>query len=322
MSLKTAIKTLAIVTTVGMFLVLVMGSAVTNTGSEQGCGHSWPLCRGQLIPQMAVKTAIEFSHRAIVGVVTPLILALAAGALYLYPRRRETRVLAALMVGFLFAQAGLGAWAVMYPQLSAVLALHFGVSLISFASVLLTTIFIFEADRAEKLRDRAVPDGFRWTVWAVAIYSYGVIYLGAYVRHTNADDTCRGWPVCKPGRLPSLSSPAGTNMVHRLAAGLLVLAILGLVLWSYRLRQIRPDLYRASITALATVLLQASAGAAVVLTRVDLFSALAHAAMAGLLFGSLAYLCVHVLPRWETASRSAPKAILASSAADAATMRR
>src|SRR5947209_8757838 len=111
MSLKAAVKSLGIVTTVGMFLVLVMGSTVTNTGSEQGCGHSWPLCRGQLIPQMAVKTAIEFSHRAIVGIVTPLILALAVGALYLYPRRKEVRVLTALMVGFLFAQAGLGAWA-------------------------------------------------------------------------------------------------------------------------------------------------------------------------------------------------------------------
>jgi heme a synthase len=322
MSLKNAVKTLAIVTTVGMFLVLVMGAAVTNTGSEQGCGHSWPLCRGQLIPQMAVKTAIEFSHRAIVGVVTPLILALAGATLYLYPRRVESRVLAALMVGFLFAQAGLGAWAVMYPQLSAVLALHFGVSLISFASVLLTTIFIFEADGAEKLRDRPIPERFRWAAWGVAAYSYVVIYLGAYVRHTNADDTCRGWPACKPGALPSLTTPAGTNMLHRFAAGLLMLGVIGLVLWSYRLRGTRPDLFWATTAALVSVLLQASVGVVVVLTRVDLFSALAHAAMAGVLFGSLAYLCAHVLPRWETARQAAPKAILASSGADPATIRR
>jgi heme A synthase len=45
------------------------------------------------------------------------------------------------------------------------------------------------------------------------------------------------------------------------------------------------------------VTLQGASGAVVAFTRVDLFSALAHAGFIGLLFGSLTYLCMHTLPR-------------------------
>src|SRR5579884_367406 len=103
---------LSVVASCGMFVVLVMGALVTNTGSAQGCGGSWPLCHGQFIPEMATATLIEFSHRAVTGVESMLVLALAAGTLWLYRRRRETRVLVPLMVLFLFLQAALGGLAV------------------------------------------------------------------------------------------------------------------------------------------------------------------------------------------------------------------
>ncbi len=320
--MKSIIKTLGIVTTIGMFLVLVMGATVTNTESEQGCGHSWPLCRGQFIPQFAVATAIEFAHRADAAVETILILALAAGALYLYRQRREVQILVPLMVGFLFVQAGLGAWAVVYPQMAVAIALHFGVSLVAFASVALTTIFLFEAEGAERVRDHPVPTGFRSAVWGVTGYSYAVVYLGAYVRHTNAALSCSGWPLCNGSVIPVLRGAVATNLIHRMAAGLLVLAILWLVVWTWRTRSTRPDLYRGSLLALATVMLQSLSGAVVVLSRLDLFSALAHAALAGLMFGSLAYLCVHVLPRRVPRLEMARRAAVSHTAADPAAMRR
>jgi cytochrome c oxidase assembly protein subunit 15 len=269
-----------------------------------------------------VQTAIEFAHRADAAVETMLILALAAGALYLYRDRREIRVLVALMVAFLFLQAGLGAWAVMEPQLAVALALHFGVSLIAFASVLLTTVYLFEADSPEELRDRPVPLAFRRAVWAVTGYSYIVVYLGAYVRHVNADEACSGWPLCNGKIGSALSGDVGANFGHRLAAGLLVLAILALAAWSRRLRQTRPDLYLGSLLAGAAVLLQAAAGAAVTLTRVDLFSALAHAGGAGLLFASLTYVCMHVLPARRPAVRAERRSALPQPVSDPALLQR
>jgi cytochrome c oxidase assembly protein subunit 15 len=293
--MKRTARALGVVATIGMFIVLIMGSTVTSTGSEHGCGRSWPLCHGQLIPQMAVSTAIEFSHRAVVGVESVLILAFAALALFVY-RRRDVQILALLMVAFLFLQAGLGAWAVMAPQLTAVLALHFGVSLIAFASVLLTTVVLFEAEGAEGLRQVPIPRSYRAFVLGLAAFSYVVVYLGAYVRHTNADEACRGWPLCNGQVVPQLSGLVLNIFLHRLAALLLIAGILALLWWSSRLRATRPDLFRASVLAVVLVLLQALSGAIVVATDVDLFSALLHAALIGLLFSDLMYLCVHLLP--------------------------
>jgi cytochrome c oxidase assembly protein subunit 15 len=198
------------------------------------------------------------------------------------------------MVFFLFLQAGLGAWAVMQPQSAAALALHFGVSLLAFASVLLTTVVLFELDGAALVRNSPVPHRFRTALWAVTGYSYVVVYLGAYVRHANADDGCKGWPTCNGAIIPQFHDKVAANFVHRCAAGVLVVAILALCVWAWRNRAERPDLYWGSAFALLFVLLQAFAGALVAWTDMDLFSALAHAALVALMFGSLSYLCLHV----------------------------
>ncbi|GAC1406031.1 MAG: heme A synthase [Chloroflexota bacterium] len=303
--MKTILKALGVVATVGMFLVLVMGAAVTNTGSARGCGQDWPLCKGKFIPEFAMTTVVEFSHRVAAATETMLIIPLAIGAFYLYGRRREIRLLASLMVAFLFLQAGLGAWAVMYPQMSAVLALHFGVSLVAFASVLLTTVVIFEADGSDAVRDQPMPQSLRWYAWALALYTYVVVYLGALVRHTDADLACKGWPLCNGQLIPHVTRVVATAFVHRVAAAILVALIVGLVAWTWRVRIDRPDLARASLIILGLVVVQSIAGAAVVWTRGDIFSTLAHAGIVGLMFGAITYLCLHTTRRSAVAVRTA-----------------
>lgn len=45
-------------------LVILWGAVVRATGSGAGCGSHWPLCNGEVVPQVAaVETAIEFFHR-------------------------------------------------------------------------------------------------------------------------------------------------------------------------------------------------------------------------------------------------------------------
>jgi cytochrome c oxidase assembly protein subunit 15 len=298
MGLRRATKWLATVTAVGMFVVLVMGSTVTVTGSGEGCGASWPLCNGRFIPEFAVATAIEYSHRAVTGAEGILILATAVGALAFWRRRIEVRILVPVMLFFLFLQAGLGAAAVLYPTSDEILALHFGISLIAFASVLLTALLINGIDRGfDALRDRLVPVGVRWATWGLAIYTYGVVYLGAYVRHTDASLACLDWPLCQGSVFPGFTGPVGTVFSHRLAAAVLTLGVGWLCAWCWRRRVVRPDLARAAVIALTTLLAQAATGAAVVFTRLNLFSSLGHSAVVTLYFGALTYLCLNVLPR-------------------------
>ena len=301
LSWQGATRTLAVVASVGMFAVLVMGTVVTNTGSAQGCGRDWPLCRGKFIPEFAVKTFIEFSHRAVTGVEGMLIVALAVGALAFWRRRRETQVLVPLMLAFLLLQSVLGALAVKYPETPAVLAAHFGISLIALASVVLVSTVIWEARGADALRDRPLPRGFVWSTWGLIAFTYLVVYVGAYVRHKGISLACPDWPLCQGAIVPQLAGATGFArgivLLHRYSAAALVVATVALFLWARRLRRGRPDLYWGTLAALVTLAGQALAGAWLVASRLSLFSTLTHAALVALYFCALSYLCLHTLPR-------------------------
>src|SRR5699024_8738110 len=58
------VKWLAVVSTIGMMFILLGGALVTKTDSCAGCGKSWPLCDGELIPSnITPDLTIEFIHR-------------------------------------------------------------------------------------------------------------------------------------------------------------------------------------------------------------------------------------------------------------------
>ena len=300
------VKFIAIAAAVGMFIVLVQGSLVTDTGSADGCGNDWPLCNGEFVPQMAVSTAIEYSHRLVVSIETVLILLSAAGALLYWRQRVEVRVLAPLMVLFLFAQAALGAAAVKWPQSSGVLALHFGVSLIAFATTVLTAVFIHEIGSRDRLRDVRLPRYFAWAVWGLLGYTYLVVYIGAYVNHSNASLACADWPLCNGQVYPGFRGLVGVAFGHRLAALVLLSLTVALLFWAVRVRAARPDLYWGAVVAFALVIAQAISGALVVETRLDVFAAMLHGIVVSLFFGTLAYMALKVLPRPAVAVAEAP----------------
>lgn len=295
-TLREILKPLSWVTTVGMFVVVLMGATVTNTSSAEGCGRSWPLCNGQLIPEFAVSTLIEFSHRAVTGVETVLVLAFAAGVWLKYGHAKPARVLAILMVGGLFLQAGMGAWAVLYPQSALVIALHFGISLVAFASVLLATIYIREAEGGFRRWARPVSTTYRRLAWAATLYLLVVVYLGAYVRHAGLELACLDWPLCNGKVFPGFTGAAAIVFAHRFAALIAIGVLCWLAIQSWRIRRSRPDLALNSVVAVGLILLQSLSGALVVFTRLGLWSALAHAGIMALLFGSACAICLAVLP--------------------------
>jgi cytochrome c oxidase assembly protein subunit 15 len=291
------VRRLAIVTAVTMFIVYALGTLVTTTGSGHGCGDSWPLCRGQFVPEFAISTAIEFTHRVATAAVTVLVLATAFGVLWLWRSRLELRILAPLMVVALFAEAGLGAALVLLPASPVLLAIHFGASLVLFGSVLLTALIVNELGGWDRLRDHVVAPGFRILVFALALYTYVVGYLGAYMRLRGAELSCRGWPACNGQIIPTFSGYVGIAFTHRVAAFVLLAGTVWLFVWARSLRATRPDLYRGSFWALMAVIAQVFAGGLVALTQVARYSQLIHAGLVALLFGALIYVCLQTLPR-------------------------
>jgi cytochrome c oxidase assembly protein subunit 15 len=305
--LAQALRWLAVVAAIGMCFVLQQGTLVTNSGSAAGCGNTWPLCHGQVLPEFSgvggAATLIEFTHRVAVPIESTLIIVLAASMLWLWWQRWEARILAPAMIVFLFLQAILGALAVAFPTSAGVLAAHFGISLLAFASIVLSAAFVLEIDGAEALRDLPLSPRLTWAIRGSLVYTYAVVYLGAYVRHVGASLSCLDWPLCNGRVVPRFVGGVATQFAHRIGAGLLVLLVLGLFLALRSHQAQRPDLYLASVACLVLVMLQALSGALVVETRVAVISTLVHAFFVSLLFAAQAYLWLHTISRPAIARR-------------------
>jgi cytochrome c oxidase assembly protein subunit 15 len=304
-----AAKWLAVAATVGMFIVLLMGATVTNTGSSEGCGKSWPLCHGEFIPEYAFETMVEYSHRLVTGVEGLLIVGLSVTAFPLRRRYPELKALIPLTLFTLVLQSGMGAWAVIYPQTPPVMASHFGISLVCFTSVFLVMRVLWETTSITPAATRAVPSGYRTLAWATLLWSIMVAYIGAYLRHSDTELACYTWPLCNGSLLPDLSSPGvAISWVHRLAALIALALVASLTLWSRRFKAERPDLYRIGLWASVFVIAQAAAGAFVVFSRLSLASTLSHAALMALLFAALADGARRTLPQRRVPEESAARA--------------
>lgn len=287
------LKRLAVVTTASMYLVLIMGALVTSSGSAEGCGRSWPLCQNSWLPDLDYHALIELGHRLVSGTAGLLVLVLAVLAWRAFPARSgAVRPLAVTAVFFLVLQAALGALAVLWPQPKLLLAAHFGISLISFASVLLLAVL---AHRAGRTAPAPVHPVLRNWTWFTTVFTFVVVYLGAYVRHLRASTACTGWPLCNGEWVPALFGPVGASFLHRAAAALAVLVVLRLAWLAPRAAPDRPDLIRASRLAAVLILLQVASGAIMALGWLNLGSQMLHSALLVAHFGVLSYMCLLVM---------------------------
>ncbi|MCT8139065.1 heme A synthase [Anaerobacillus sp. CMMVII] len=286
------LKIFSILTTIGMIIVLLQGALVTKTESGQGCGDSWPLCHGQVIPESitTLETIIEYSHRFVSGILGIMVIILAIWMWRKLPHVRETKFLAIIAVLFIIFQGLLGAAAVMWGQSSAVLALHFGFSLVSFASVLLLTILVFEEGKPSRVSATKITTQFRSFIYFVFTYLYIVVYTGALVRHTDSSLACAGWPLCNGQIIPPLRGNIAVQFGHRVAAAVMFLVILALLVHVYRHYKEEIALRYTVLISFILVTIQVLSGAYVVFTAMSLFSSMLHAFIITCLFGSISYL--------------------------------
>jgi cytochrome c oxidase assembly protein subunit 15 len=291
------LKTLAILATVWILIVVIAGALVSKTGSGEGCGANWPLCHDQLIPENpTVETVIEYTHRLVTGVAGILVLLLTLWTGIKYRKIKEVLWVSYAAIFFILLQSVLGALAVLgIGRSSAILALHFGFSLLSFASVLLLCIYVYQLDKHKHLpTSSAVSGKMKLGLVSLFAYTYIVIYIGAYVRHTASSMGCQGWPLCNGQLIPELSGQVGVQFGHRIAALLLLIGY-GVLLYQ-TLKHYRHDriLYGSSILLFTFILLQVASGGAMILTDLHLFPALVHAFIISFLFGTLCYVTLYV----------------------------
>ena len=291
------LRILSVIGTIGMFIVLLMGATVTDTGSQTGCGRSWPLCHGNFLPATVRSSVIEFSHRLVTGIIGIVIVALAVLCIRARHKYPALVPLVPLMVGSLLLQSVMGAWAVKYPQSAPILALHFGFSLVAVASVFLVMRVIADEQGGNRTVRKPPATGFKFAAWGSLVTIYAVAYTGAYMKHKGSQGGCRTWPLCSGGLSPNMTTDNGIVAIHRLSALLGTLAIGWIVLQSWRNRSDRPDIYSASMLALLLILAQSVAGMMVVRTDMQLISTLIHAGIMAALFLALCETCRLTLPK-------------------------
>lgn len=277
--------------------MILLGVLVTTTGSGQGCGNSWPFCHGEIIPgTLTIAGLIEYSHRFAASIDGLLVLTLVVLSWLTYRSDFRVKLYAFLSILFIVVQGALGALTVQFEgtfALNWILSVHFGLSLIALASVVLLTTRLFQLGKGSQDAELSLAK-LRGPLWGLTIYTYIVVYTGALVEHTGAITSCGvQFPACTT-YLPDLGSLAGIQMFHRYASGLLWLLVLALLIVVVRNYRQRRDLLAAAWWAWILVSLQAISGAFNVLTQGQMLAALVHATLISIFFSVLCYLCAQV----------------------------
>ncbi|ANS75646.1 cytochrome Caa3 oxidase [Paenibacillus yonginensis] len=294
------LKWLAYAATLFVFLATFGGGVVTKTESGLGCGSQFPLCNGKFVPAHTLASIIEYSHRGVSGLAG--ILALAAFVAFMIWRRNrlDLRIYAFLALLFVIIQAAMGALAVVFTQSAPIMALHLGFALISFASSVMLSLGIREQDKQEGMvpaePPRKVAKGLRNLSIFTAIYTYLVVYTGAYVTHTDSAGACYGFPLCNGKLVPPLAGGEGIQFMHRAAAFLLFVVIAVLAHFAYRNKSGNREVRGLGLASIILIVLQIFAGIAVTYTVNDynwyLFTSISHILIIEVLFGLLCYMAV------------------------------
>ncbi|MFJ7638730.1 COX15/CtaA family protein [Peribacillus sp. NPDC097264] len=289
--MKSSLKWFAVLTTIVMLFILIGGALVTKTDSGMGCGRSWPLCNGQLIPEkITFALVIELSHRVVSGVGGFMVLLLSVMSWRKIGHIREARFLSILSFGFLVLQGLIGAAAVLWSQSDFVLALHFGISLISFASVFLLTLLIFEVDKKFEADKLIVDKRMGFHITGILIFCLLVVYTGALVRHTESSLICKDWPLCGNGTFLPTNTYEWIQMGHRAIAGMIFLWVSYATFLAHKHYKHQRVIYGGWNAAFILVFLQVTAGAFIIFSKQNLYIALAHALFIACFFGVMSYL--------------------------------
>lgn len=170
-------------------LVILWGAWVRISHSGDGCGDTWPLCHGQLIPEAERgKTWVEFGHRLTSGIYGLVVIYFWWVARKLYPAGHFARKMAWATLIFMITEALLGAKLVLFglvttndtPYRAFVMALHQINSFMLTGSVALVhaSAELNEALRAPSRLDRR----YRLFPWIIVI----VGITGAWASLSNS----------------------------------------------------------------------------------------------------------------------------------------
>ena len=251
---STGYRRLALTTGVATFLLIIVGGIVRVSDSGLGCGpggsgfHGWPFCNGDVVPGLDLNHIIEYTHRAIAGIVGILIAALFVLA---WRRYRSNRALVWVTGGLgllVLAQAGLGGATVEENLEEALVAAHLGLAMLLLGGLL----WVWRATQPDVI-GADPPDGgprFRPLAVVTSVLVLCTIVAGGYMAGTQkygrpdyqlgdgAHHACgKEFPTCNGDFMPfGQARLVDIHLTHRAFMYLTTIAALTLIALAVRRR--------------------------------------------------------------------------------------
>jgi cytochrome c oxidase assembly protein subunit 15 len=255
--------------------LLVFGSTVRIYEAGLAC-PDWPMCYGNVIPDLDFQVGLEFGHRVLAGFVSLGFLAL--GALFAAdPGLRRLLVWWTAAAVVLAVQIVLGGLTVLELLAEWTVTSHL-VAGNTFCLLLLVLARGVLDNRQER---GSISLGERVGAIALLVVVFGQLGLGGLVASSHAGLACGPvWPECAGDSwFPTFQGVVGLQVVHRIGAYTVLAVSIGFV----ALTRGKGPLGTASLVALGVVLVQVAVGIANVWFRMPIPVTAAHSAVAALL---------------------------------------
>jgi heme A synthase len=300
-----AIRRLSIAALCVACLHLVFGAIVRISGSGMGCGDNWPTCYGYWFPPFnRPDLVVEVSHRYLASILTLTVVTMAVVAV----RRRHMPgvggrggVLRSALgaVGAVFAAAILGGVTVKMGNAPWATVAHWLVAMTLLALVATTAIRAGALGGTSARTQRGSARTARSARAAAILAIIAVALGGLTAKFPGASVGCTTVPMC--GRNPSVdASAAYVQLVHRAAALLLVLHLVGMAMMIRKRRMEEASVVRRAVAiALSMVILQLIVASSMILLHLPpVLRSLHEATGVGIWLScfALAYLARRVSP--------------------------
>lgn len=314
-----ALRTLAMLAMILAFFVVMLGAYTRLTHAGLGC-PDWPGCYGKMvvptqvteqidaqkqyptIPLETGKAWTEMSHRYVAGTLVMFILGINILA-WRARRQGAPRAIPLFLLGMIGFQAALGMWTVTLKLLPIVVMGHLLGGLLIFGALVYLNLLLFGK--------HARVDSRKWGIWInlAVIIVFCQIALGGWVSANYAGLACIGFPQCNGLWLPSMNWQSGfqfwtsiganyqgglldsasrvtIQMVHRLGACITVLYLVSLAVCLLRNLSNQARYWVVGMV-LVCLTLQIGLGVINVVYMLPVWAAVAHNAMAALLFAAV-----------------------------------
>src|SRR4029079_18618057 len=238
-------RRLVLAPAIATFVLIIVGGVVRVSDSGLGCGpagsgfHGWRCCTGDVVPGMALNSVVEYTHRALAGVVSIMIVSIVVLA---WRRHREYFVPALALLGLILAQAACGGATVEDNLEEAYVAAHLGLAMLLLGGLL----YLYRNVSGATLAD-GVPE-MRVLAIAASVAVLCTIVAGGYMAGTQnygradyqlgdgAHHACgKEFPTCNGAFMPfGKARLVDIHLTHRAFMYLAAILVISLVVVAVR----------------------------------------------------------------------------------------